>query len=122
MLLSSAYSCPTKRSAVIAFAPVTQLSHWIESRALSLAGEPPLAASVSSLYGKVPECFSAGPLAGVAGGHRDGAAAGEGGYPFAWSQLVLYHRGPDHPLGTPPGWLGNPEGPNLHHWPVLGDR
>jgi tetratricopeptide (TPR) repeat protein len=21
-------------------------------------------------------------------------------FPFAWSQLVLYHRGPDHPLGT----------------------
>ena len=22
-------------------------------------------------------------------------------YPFAWSQLVLYHRGPDHPLSQP---------------------
>ncbi len=23
-------------------------------------------------------------------------------HPFAWSQLVLYHRGPDHPLSQPP--------------------
>ena len=27
--------------------------------------------------------------------------AGPTAYPFAWSQLVLYHRGPDFPLGTP---------------------
>ncbi|HEX5270816.1 MAG TPA: CHAT domain-containing protein, partial [Gemmataceae bacterium] len=26
---------------------------------------------------------------------RDGES-----FPFAWSQLVIYHRGPDHPLGT----------------------
>src|SRR5262249_13886743 len=34
--------------------------------------------------------------------HRDSAAAGAGGpHPFAWAQLVLYHRGPEFPLGTP---------------------
>jgi hypothetical protein len=32
---------------------------------------------------------------------RDGPGAGVGaGNPFAWAQLVLYQRGPDHPLGT----------------------
>ncbi|TAK22884.1 MAG: CHAT domain-containing protein [Chloroflexota bacterium] len=28
-------------------------------------------------------------------------AAREGATPFAWAQLVLYHRGPDHPLSLP---------------------
>jgi tetratricopeptide (TPR) repeat protein len=36
------------------------------------------------------------------GRHREpGTAVTEGCYPFAWSQLVLYHRGPEYPLGTP---------------------
>ncbi len=32
-------------------------------------------------------------------------------YPFAWAQLVLYQRGPDHPLSrpAPPGWRRRPE-------------
>ena len=32
-------------------------------------------------------------------------------YPFAWAQLVLYHRGPDHPLSrpVPAGWRRRPE-------------
>jgi len=29
------------------------------------------------------------------------AAESEGATPFAWAKLVLYHRGPDYPLGTP---------------------
>ena len=31
--------------------------------------------------------------------------------PFAWSQLVFYHRGPNHPLSrpAPPGWRRRPE-------------
>ncbi len=38
----------------------------------------------------------------VAGRLRDhGSSAGQGAFPLAWSQLVLYHRGPDFPLGTP---------------------
>jgi tetratricopeptide (TPR) repeat protein len=42
------------------------------------------------------------PLAEAEGRHRDEAStAGDGTYPLAWSQLVLYHRGPDYPLGTP---------------------
>jgi tetratricopeptide (TPR) repeat protein len=42
------------------------------------------------------------PHPDAGGPHRDGGAAAGGGlYPFAWSQLVLYHRGPDFPLGTP---------------------
>ena len=40
------------------------------------------------------------PLADEGRLRDDGAAAGAGAYPFAWSQLVFYHRGPDHPLGT----------------------
>ena len=33
------------------------------------------------------------------------------GFPFAWAQLVLYHRGPDFPLSrpAPPGWRRRPE-------------
>src|SRR3954462_15402822 len=42
------------------------------------------------------------PRAAAPGLHRaDGPPAGAGAYPFAWSQLVLYHRGPDYPLGMP---------------------
>jgi hypothetical protein len=48
------------------------------------------------------------PLHGAAARQRpakdvtvEAAAAASDPFPFAWSQLVLYHRGPDHPLGTP---------------------
>ena len=57
----------------------------------------------------------------AAGGPRPGPAGcppgrsrrrlGARPYPFAWAQLVLYQRGPDHPLSrsAPPGWRRRPE-------------
>jgi tetratricopeptide (TPR) repeat protein/cellulose biosynthesis protein BcsQ len=42
-----------------------------------------------------------GPSVAAEDLQRDGGSAiVDDSYPFAWSQLVLYHRGPDFPLGT----------------------
>ncbi len=39
-------------------------------------------------------------------------------HPFAWSQLVLYHRGPDHPLSQPSaGWPAAPRVPRCRTAP-----
>jgi tetratricopeptide (TPR) repeat protein len=42
------------------------------------------------------------PVAAVRAGTEVGATAfADTTHPFAWAQLVLYHRGPDHPLSLP---------------------
>jgi tetratricopeptide (TPR) repeat protein len=42
------------------------------------------------------------PLGEAQAVHREPAAAvARNTHPFAWAQLVFYHRGPDHPLGLP---------------------
>jgi tetratricopeptide (TPR) repeat protein len=44
-------------------------------------------------------------------------------YPFAWAQLVFYHRGPDHPLSLPAAKGIRPPGPVLQRtFKGIGDR
>ncbi len=38
------------------------------------------------------------PFRATGGDHRPGRAAAASTHPFAWAQLVFYHRGPDRPL------------------------
>ena len=45
------------------------------------------------------------------------AQAARESHPFAWSQLVLYHRGADHPLSPPPASGKKPQEPDVPRAP-----
>jgi tetratricopeptide (TPR) repeat protein len=52
-----------------------------------------------------------------------GAEAERHTHPFAWAQLVFYHRGPDHPLSLPAAKGARPHEPVLQRtFEGLGDR